>query len=75
MLLISLFLIVEFWPVLGHISPVRFFTDTSWHPLEGAYHMMPMLAGTLYASVYASALVLVAILLCINIFAMQLLQG
>ncbi|MDP1931981.1 MAG: phosphate ABC transporter permease subunit PstC [Gammaproteobacteria bacterium] len=56
MLLISLFLIVESWPVLGQISPVRFFTDTSWHPLEGAYHLMPMLAGTLYAS--AGALLL-----------------
>ncbi len=56
MLLISLFLIVESWPVLGQTSPVRFFTDTSWHPLEGAYHLMPMLAGTLYAS--AGALLL-----------------
>ncbi|HMV12982.1 phosphate ABC transporter permease subunit PstC [Nitrosomonas sp.] len=56
MLLILLFLIVESWPVLGQISPVRFFTDTSWHPLEGAYHLMPMLAGTLYAS--AGALLL-----------------
>lgn len=53
MLLISLFLVVESWPVLGQISPVRFFTDTSWHPLEGAYQLMPMLVGTLYASVGA----------------------
>lgn len=50
MLLILLFLIVESLPVLGQISPARFFTDTSWHPLEGAYHLMPVLAGTLYAS-------------------------
>lgn len=50
MLLILLFLIVESLPVLSQISPARFFTDTSWHPLEGAYHLMPMLAGTLYAS-------------------------
>ncbi|SCZ87193.1 phosphate ABC transporter permease subunit PstC [Nitrosomonas mobilis] len=50
MLLIVIFLILESWSLLGRISPARFFTDTSWHPLEGAYHLMPMLAGTLYAS-------------------------
>ncbi|HNO75480.1 MAG TPA: phosphate ABC transporter permease subunit PstC [Nitrosomonas mobilis] len=56
MLLIVIFLILESWSLLGRISPARFFTDTSWHPLEGAYHLMPMLAGTLYAS--AGALLL-----------------
>lgn len=56
MLFILLFLVVESWPFLGQISPMRFFTDDSWHPLEGAYHLMPMLAGTLYASIGALVL-------------------
>ncbi len=56
MFVILLFLIAESWPVLGRISPLRFFTDESWHPLEGAYHLMPMLAGTLYASIGAIVL-------------------
>lgn len=56
MLFILLFLVVESWPFLGQVSPIRFFTDDSWHPLEGAYHLMPMLAGTLYASVGALVL-------------------
>ena len=53
MLLILIFLLIESWPVLGQITPTRFFTDASWHPLEGAYNLMPMLSGTLLASVGA----------------------
>ncbi len=53
MLLILAFLLIESWPVLDQITPTRFFTDTSWHPMEGAYNLMPMLSGTLLASVGA----------------------
>lgn len=53
MLLILAFLLVESWPVLLQITPTRFFTDASWHPLEAAYNLMPMLSGTLLASVGA----------------------
>lgn len=49
MLLILIFLIHESWPALSTIPITRFLTDTSWHPLEGAYNLMPMLSGTLLA--------------------------
>lgn len=53
MAMIMLFLLVESWPVLQHVSLARFFTDSSWHPLEGAYNLTPMLSGTLLASMGA----------------------
>ena len=53
MAMIMLFLLVESWPVLQHLSLARFFTDSSWHPLEGAYNLTPMLSGTLFASMGA----------------------
>ena len=53
MLLILLFLLLESWPVLSQLSLLRFVVDTSWHPLEGAYNLMPMLSGTLLASLGA----------------------
>ncbi len=48
-LLIVAFLIVEALPVLHHIGLLRFFTDPSWHPVEGLYNLTPMLWGTLFA--------------------------
>ncbi|GJL74702.1 MAG: phosphate ABC transporter permease subunit PstC [Nitrosomonas sp.] len=53
MLLILAFLLFESWPVLMQPSLTRFVTSASWHPLEGAYNLMPMLAGTLLASMGA----------------------
>ncbi|MCP5276096.1 MAG: phosphate ABC transporter permease subunit PstC [Burkholderiales bacterium] len=53
MLLILFFLLYESWPVLTELSVFRFVTDTSWHPLERAYNLMPMLSGTLLASMGA----------------------
>ena len=53
MLLILFFLLFESWPVLTELSLLRFVTDMSWHPLEGAYNLMPMLSGTLLASIGA----------------------
>ena len=50
MLFILLFLIGESWPVLSKLSIVQLVTDSSWHPLEGAYNLMPMLTGTVLAS-------------------------
>ncbi|SCY66020.1 phosphate ABC transporter membrane protein 1, PhoT family [Nitrosospira sp. Nl5] len=49
-LLILLFLAFESWPALRHISLARFFTDPSWHPVEGMYNLAPMLSGTLSAA-------------------------
>lgn len=50
MMLILLFLVLESWPALRHITPARFFTDEAWHPLEDSYNLLPMVTGTLYAS-------------------------
>ncbi|MDQ3186289.1 MAG: phosphate ABC transporter permease subunit PstC [Pseudomonadota bacterium] len=49
-LLILLFLVSESLPALRHISLERFLTDSSWHPGEGMYNLVPMLSGTLYAA-------------------------
>jgi len=53
MLLILMFLLFESWPALTGLPLMRFVTDASWHPLESAYHLMPMLLGTLLASIGA----------------------
>jgi phosphate transport system permease protein len=53
MLLILMFLLFESWPVLTGLSLMRFVTDASWHPLEDAYHLMPMLLATLLGSIGA----------------------
>src|SRR5262249_7464876 len=47
--LIVAFLILESLPVLRHVGLGRFFTDSSWHPVEGEYNLVPMLVGTLTA--------------------------
>lgn len=56
MAMIMLFLLAESWPVLQHLSPAQFLTDSSWHPLEGSYNLTPMLSGTLFASMGALSL-------------------
>lgn len=56
MLLILVFLLTESWPALIQITPARFLTDASWHPLESAYNFTPMFSGTLLASVGALVL-------------------
>ena len=47
---ILIFLIGESWPVLSKLSIAQLVTDSSWHPLEGAYNLMPMLTATVLAS-------------------------
>jgi phosphate transport system permease protein len=49
-LLILFFLLAESLPLLREVSAVRFVTDSSWQPTEGAYNLAPMLSGTLYAA-------------------------
>jgi len=49
-LLILFFLLAESLPLLREIPAVRFVTDSSWQPTEGAYNLAPMLSGTLYAA-------------------------
>jgi len=49
-LLILFFLLAESLPLLWEVQTARFITDTSWHPVEGAYNLAPMLSGTVYAA-------------------------
>ncbi|WP_292431082.1 phosphate ABC transporter permease subunit PstC [Methylobacter sp.] len=52
-LLVLLFLFKESWPVLQHIALIRFFNDTSWHPVDGLYKLTPMLSATFYSTLGA----------------------
>lgn len=56
LLLIVAFLIVEAWPVIARRGLLAFFTDSSWHPTEHAYNLVPMLAASLATSTLAIAL-------------------
>lgn len=56
LLLVLVFLVVESWTVLRHVSPLRFLGDPSWHPAAGYYNLSPMLTATLLASVCALGL-------------------
>ncbi|GJL65329.1 MAG: phosphate ABC transporter permease subunit PstC [Nitrospirales bacterium] len=53
---ILIFLIIESLPALQHIGVTAFFTDASWHPTEGAYNLLPMFIGTLFATIGAVVL-------------------
>lgn len=57
-ILIVLFVFEESWPALRQISLARFLLDPAWHPTEGLYGLLPMLAASLAAS--AGALLLAA---------------
>jgi phosphate transport system permease protein len=52
-LLIALFIARESFPLLSTVPPLRLLTDRAWNPLEGAYNLAPMLAGTILVSVGA----------------------
>ena len=62
-LLIVVFLVFEALPVLSHVRPLHFFTDSSWHPAEGLYNLLPMVLGTLFVT---TGSVIVATLLGIS---------
>jgi phosphate transport system permease protein len=49
-LLIIVFLILESLPVINHVGIKHFFTDSSWNPTAGLYNLVPMLWGTLFAT-------------------------
>ncbi len=51
--LVAAFLVLESWPALEHIGLVRFFTDPGWYPTETLYLLIPMLWGTLWATLGA----------------------
>ncbi len=52
-LLILGFLLRESLPALRDLGLVRFFTDSSWHPLSGEYNLTPMVVATLVTSLGA----------------------
>ena len=56
LLLILLFLAKEGWPVLSHIGPAKFLLDDGWHPTEGSFGLVPMLAASLAMSALAIVL-------------------
>lgn len=49
MLLILLFLIREAWPGITGIGAGRFVGDASWHPVEGKFNLLPMVAASVAA--------------------------
>ena len=59
-LLIIFFLVIESLPVLSHVGLSNFFTDSSWHPAEGLYNLVPMIWGTLFAT--AGAVIVATVL-------------
>ena len=56
LLFIIAFLILEALPALRTLGLIRFVTDPSWHPGEEFYLMLPMMWGTLFATLGAVVL-------------------
>ena len=56
--LIVVFLVLESWPALRTIGPLRFLRDQSWYPLSDQFNMIPMVVGSL--AVTLGAIVLAA---------------
>ena len=52
-LLIVVFLCAQSLPVLSEIGLTRFFTDQLWAPTRGHFNLLPMMVGTLYATLGA----------------------
>jgi phosphate transport system permease protein len=46
-LLIVTYLLLGSLPALRAVGPLRFLADPSWNPVQGAYNLAPMIAGTL----------------------------
>lgn len=55
-LLILAYLVLGSLPALRAMGLLRFATDPAWSPLQGAYDLLPMLAGTLAVSAGAALL-------------------
>lgn len=52
-ILIVVFLMKEALPIFKKLSLLQFFTDPSWHPTEGRFNLVPMLAGSLLTTLGA----------------------
>ncbi|MDT7043198.1 phosphate ABC transporter permease subunit PstC [Candidatus Nitronereus thalassa] len=53
---IVMFVIMESVPALQHIGIERFAFDSSWHPGEGSFNLVPMIIGTVLITVGAIVL-------------------
>jgi phosphate transport system permease protein len=51
--LITIFLLLEALPILRQVGWLRFASDPSWHPVQEFYNLMPMLWGSLLATLGA----------------------
>jgi phosphate transport system permease protein len=47
------YLLLGSLPALHTVGPLRFLTDSSWNPVQGAYNVVPMVLGTLVVTVGA----------------------
>lgn len=52
-LLIVVYLCAQSLPLLQQIGITRFFTDHTWAPTRGQFNLLPMVVGTLYATLGA----------------------
>jgi phosphate transport system permease protein len=50
-ILITAFLLLEALPVLQQVEWWHFVIDSSWHPTQGLYNLMPMLWGSLFVTI------------------------
>jgi len=50
---IVMFLVLESIPALRHLGPSRFMLDSSWHPVEDLFNLLPIIMGTLLATIGA----------------------
>ena len=53
---IGLFVVREAWPGFTEVGAARFVTDDGWHPTEGRFGLLPMVAASLLLMVGAVAL-------------------
>ena len=52
-ILILVFVTIESMPVLNHTKLTAFFTDSSWHPKENLFNLVPMIFGSILSSIGA----------------------
>ncbi len=50
---IVMFLVLESIPALRHLGVSRFLLDSSWHPVEDSFNLLPIIMGTLLATIGA----------------------
>ncbi|MGE5529557.1 MAG: phosphate ABC transporter permease subunit PstC [Patescibacteria group bacterium] len=54
--LITIYIWREGWPILAKTGPLRFILGTQWNPGAGVYGILPQLAGSVYVTAGALAL-------------------